>query len=180
MMYYSSSYQSPFGTITLISDSINLVNLLIENQKYSENILSSEFSQKDDLPVFIKTKKWLDDYFEGSNPTVYNLPLNPMGTKFRQEVWDLICKIPYGQVTTYGEIARKIALKKGIKTMSSQAVGGAIGHNPISIIIPCHRVVGANGNLTGYGGGIEMKIKLLEHEGLDMSGFYTPKKGTAL
>lgn len=180
MIYYSSNYQSPFGSITLISDGNNLVNLFIEHQKYSENILSSDFVRQENHPVFNTTKKWLDNYFEGTNPPVDHLPLSPVGSDFRQVVWKLVREIPYGQVTAYGEIARQIAQARGIKAMSSQAVGGAIGHNPISIIIPCHRVVGANGNLIGYGGGIEMKIKLLKHEGLDMSGFYAPQKGTAL
>ena len=122
----------------------------------------------------------LDRYFAGEKPEISELPLAPIGGEFRQAVWKILCEIPYGQVTTYGEIAKKIAAQRNRKTMSAQAVGGAVGHNPISIIIPCHRVVGSNGSLTGYAGGIDLKIKLLEHEGVDLSKFFVPKKGTAL
>ena len=112
-------------------------------------------------------------------PLPSELPLRPNGGDFRQAVWKILCGIPYGEVTTYGAIAKKIAAQSG-RPMSAQAVGGAVAHNPISIIIPCHRVVGANGSLTGYAGGIAAKIRLLEHEGVDVSRFFTPKKGTAL
>ena len=105
--------------------------------------------------------------------------LRPIGSKFRQEVWSILCEIPYGEVITYGSIAKKIAVKMGKKSMSSQAVGGAVGHNPISVIIPCHRVVGSNGSLTGYSGGINTKVKLLELEGVDMSHLFVPSKSTA-
>ena len=132
------------------------------------------------LPVFGLAKKWLDAYFAGEKPAISELPLAPNGGEFRQAVWDILCEIPYGQCTTYGAIAQKMAARMGKKTMSSQAVGGAVGHNPISIIIPCHRVVGANGSLTGYAGGIDKKIKLLQHEGADMFGLFIPSKGTAL
>lgn len=108
------------------------------------------------------------------------MPLAPVGSEFRQNVWTILCEIPYGEVTTYGDIAKKMAAKMGKAAMSSQAVGGAVGHNPISIIIPCHRVVGANGSLTGYAGGIKTKIKLLELEGVDMSRLFVPTRGTAL
>jgi len=113
-------------------------------------------------------------------PKPSDLPLAPRGREFRQEVWKALCEIPYGQVTTYGAIAEKLADLRGIARMASQAVGGAVGHNPISIIIPCHRVVGSSGSLVGYGGGIATKIKLLELEGVDVSQFSIPKKGTAL
>ena len=124
---------------------------------------------------------WLDRYFAGKMPSPGELPLAPVGSSFRQEVWKLLCQIPYGQVTAYGELARKLT-GTGEKTgsMSAQAVGGAVGHNPISIIIPCHRVVGTNGSLTGYAGGMEKKIRLLELEGTNMSRLFVPKKGTAL
>ena len=111
---------------------------------------------------------------------VSELPLRPIGSEFRQDVWNILREIPYGQVITYGDIAKKIAVKRNIQSMSGQAVGGAVGHNPISIIIPCHRVVGSNGSLTGFSGGINTKVKLLELEGVDMSRFFVPKKGTAL
>ena len=108
------------------------------------------------------------------------MPLAPIGGEFRQRVWNILRAIPYGEVITYGDIAKKIAAKRNKKSMSSQAVGGAVGHNPISIIIPCHRVVGSNGSLTGFSGGIHMKVKLLELEGVDMARLFVPKKGTAL
>lgn len=119
-------------------------------------------------------------YFEGKKPQISELPLAPIGGEFRQTVWKMLTEIPYGKVITYGELAQKIAKQRGIERMSAQAVGGAVGHNPISIIIPCHRVVGANGNLTGFSGGIQMKLQLLQHEGVDINRFYIPTKGTAL
>jgi methylated-DNA-[protein]-cysteine S-methyltransferase len=125
-------------------------------------------------------KKWLDRYFDGEKPDLSELPLAPTGGEFRRMVWDILCEIPYGEVVTYGDIAKKMAQKMKRKSMSSQAVGGAVGHNPISIIIPCHRVVGSNGSLTGYAGGIDKKIKLLELEGADISSLFVPTKGTAL
>ena len=134
----------------------------------------------DDMPVFYAAKKWLDRYFAGEKPTIAELPLAPIGNEFRQGVWKILREIPYGKVITYGDIARKMAVQMGRPTMSAQAVGGAVGHNPISIIIPCHRVVGTNGSLTGFSGGITVKTKLLELEGVDMSGLFAPKKGTAL
>ena len=128
----------------------------------------------------IRDRGWLDRYFAGGRPSLCELPLAPAGSEFRQGVWSILCEIPYGEVTTYGDIAKKVAARMGNKSMSAQAVGGAVGHNPISIIIPCHRVVGSNGSLTGYAGGIKTKIKLLELEGADMTPLFTPKKGTAL
>ena len=107
-------------------------------------------------------------------------PLHPVGSPFRRAVWELLLEIPYGQTTTYGELSRRLAAEKGIAHMSAQAVGGAVGHNGISIIIPCHRVVGTGGSLTGYAGGVDKKVKLLELERADMRGFFVPKKGTAL
>ena len=134
----------------------------------------------DDLPVFTQAKGWLDRYFAGERPAIGELPLAPNGTAFRQRVWRKLAEIPYGQVRTYGDLAREIAQEDGKEKMSSQAVGGAVGHNPISIIIPCHRVVGTTGSLTGYAGGIDKKIWLLKHESADMEGLFMPKRGTAL
>jgi methylated-DNA-[protein]-cysteine S-methyltransferase len=179
-MFYSTNYASPLGAITLASDSEYLVGLWIAGQKYFAATLKDAVEEKPELPVFVRAKKWLDAYFAGKKPTISELPLAPIGSEFRKAVWDILCEIPYGHCTTYGEIAKKIAARIGKKSMSSQAVGGAVGHNPISIIIPCHRVVGSNGNLTGYAGGIDKKINLLEHEGVDTSRFFTPTKGTAL
>ena len=166
--------------MTLVSDGKNLVGLWILGQKYFESTLYGRVEEKEELPVFRQTKMWLDRYFQGARPDLAELPLAPAGSSFRQAVWKILREIPYGQVITYGDIANQIAKEKGLAKMSSQAVGGAVGHNPISVIIPCHRVVGANGNLTGYAGGINLKIQLLAHEGVNMANFFVPKKGTAL
>ncbi len=181
-MYYSTTYQSPIGVITLACDGEgkNLVGLWNEGQKYHGGTIPEPMIEKSDIPLFDITKRWLDRYFDGEKPDISELPLAPIGSEFRKEVWKILCEIPYGQVVTYGDIAKKMAMKFGKKSMSAQAVGGAVGHNPISIIVPCHRVVGANGSLTGYAGGVTMKMKLLELEGVDVAGFFIPKRGTAL
>lgn len=179
-MYYSTHYASPVGLLMLSSDGHNLVGLWIEGQKYFGGTVDDTMAEQDDLPVFTATKNWLDRYFADEKPAISDLPLAPVGGAFRQAVWDILCEIPYGEFITYGDIAKIMAKRMGKSSMSSQAVGGAVGHNPISIIIPCHRVVGANGSLTGYAGGINKKIKLLEHEGADMSQLFVPNKGTAL
>lgn len=158
-MNYTCKYNSPIGEIGLLSNGENLTGLWLKGQ----NIPSEKMEYKEDLEVFIKTKKWLDEYFEGKEPT-QNIPLKLEGTEFRKEVWNILLKIPYGKTITYGDIAKEIAKRKGIKRMSAQAVGGAVGHNPIAIIVPCHRVIGANGRLTGYAGGIDLKEKLLKIE----------------
>lgn len=181
-MYYSTIYQSPIGALTLAcdGDGKSLVGLWTEGQKYHGGTIPETMIPNDGIPLFDITKKWLDRYFAGGKPGIQELPLAPIGGEFRQGVWDILREIPYGEVITYGGIAKKMAEKAGKKSMSSQAVGGAVGHNPISIIIPCHRVVGSNGSLTGFAGGIQMKIKLLEMEGVDLAGMFVPKKGTAL
>ncbi|MDR1042632.1 MAG: methylated-DNA--[protein]-cysteine S-methyltransferase [Clostridiales Family XIII bacterium] len=179
-MYYSTTYQSPVGLLTLACDGDSLVGLWIEGQKYHGDAVPETTSGDGDAPVLGVAKKWLDRYFDGKKPEISELPLAPIGGEFRQNVWGILCKIPYGEITTYGEIAKKMAAKMKRKSMSSQAVGGAVGHNPLSIIIPCHRVVGSNGSLTGYAGGIGTKVKLLELEGADMSTLFVPKKGAAL
>lgn len=147
-------------------------------QKYFANTLPDEHIPQE-TEILTETIKWLDMYFSGEEPN-FTPPLHPSGSSFRQAVWQILLQIPYGQTITYGEIARKIAETKNTSRMSAQAVGGAVGHNEISIIIPCHRVVGTNGSLTGYAGGIDKKISLLELEHTDMSRFFVPKKGTAL
>ena len=174
-MYYSTDYQSPLGLFTLAADGENLVGAWLEEQKYYGASLLAAAVKNDKLPVFDQPKAWLDRYFAGQKPAICELPLAPAGTDFRQAVWQILCRIPNGQVTTYGAIAKKMAARLNKETMSSQAVGGAVGHNPISIIIPCHRVIGAKGNLTGYAGGIDIKIKLLELEGIDVSALTMPK-----
>lgn len=180
MMFYTTMYASPLGEITLAGDGDNLVGLWMNKQKYFAATLQGRIEEKSDLPIFDRTRKWLDAYFAGKKPAISELSLMPAGSEFRKGVWDILCEIPYGQCTTYGEIAKKMALRMNKKSMSSQAVGGAVGHNCISIIIPCHRVVGANGSLTGFAGGIDKKIKLLELEGVDMSRYFVPNRGTAL
>ena len=152
----------------------------MKDQKYFMGSLREETVVSEDSPVLEQAKQWLDRYFDKKKPPIHELPLSPIGSTFRKEVWSILCEIPYGQVTTYGEISKKIASRRGLDHMSAQAVGGAVGHNPISIIIPCHRVVGSGGSLTGYAGGIAAKLRLLEHEGVELSRLSVPKRGTAL
>ena len=143
-------------------------------------MLFRSMTEKDDIPVFTIAKNWLDKYFADENPDISELPLAPIGSEFRQNVWNILREIPYGEIVSYGDIAKKMAASMERESMSSQAIGGAVGHNPISIIIPCHRVVGSNGSLTGYAGGIDTKVKLLELEGASMDALFVPQKGTAL
>ena len=178
---YQTTYESAdFGDITLACDGESLVGLWLVGQKYYSGTVAGEMVPRDDFPVFAQAKDWLDRYFAGGRPLPAELPLAPIGGDFRQCVWRILAEIPYGKVRTYGSIAAQVALETGRAKMSAQAVGGAVGHNTISIIIPCHRVVGASGSLTGYAGGIAKKVKLLKHEGVDMTGFFIPKRGTAL
>lgn len=181
-MYYSTIHPSPVGDITLACDGDGkfIVGLWMAGQKYHGGTIPEAMILNDDIPLFDTAKKWLDRYFSGEQPEISELPVAPIGSEFRQDVWKILCEIPYGEVITYGDIAKKMAAKRGKDTMSAQAVGGAVGHNPISIIIPCHRVIGSNGSLTGYSGGVKTKLKLLELEGVDMSRLFLPKKGTAL
>ena len=160
-MQYTARYKSPLGDILLASDDAGLTGLWFEGQRYFALHLASDHVEQE-TDILMQAKKWLDIYFS------------------HREVCEIMLSIPYGKTMTYGEIAQTIASRRGIRKMSARAVGGAVGHNEISIIIPCHRVLGANGNLTGYGGGISRKIRLLELEGVDMTGFYIPRKGTAL
>lgn len=175
-IYYKTSIHSPIGKITMASDGENLIGMWTEGQKNFDHMMSKEMVTNDFLGVFTTTKEWLKRYFNGLRPEISEIPLSPNGGEFRQEVWEMLREIPYGEVVTYGELALKIAEKRGFEKMSPQAIGGAVSHNPILIIIPCHRVVGANGNLTGYSGGVEMKLKLLQQEGVDTSRFKMPFK----
>lgn len=175
---YTCNYQSPLGNILLSADEDGLTGLWFEGQKYFANTLPDERIEKE-TEILTEAKKWLDVYFSGVEPK-FTPPLHPSGSEFRQAVWKILLEIPYGRTMTYGEIARRMAEMKNVSRMSAQAVGGAVGHNEVSIIIPCHRVVGTNGSLTGYAGGIDKKIALLELEHTDMSRFFVPKKGTAL
>lgn len=177
-MTFIQHYDSPLGGILLAADAVGLTGLWFDGQKYFARGLSSEREERE-LPVLLEAKRWLDIYFTGKEPD-FLPPLHSIGSAFRRSVWEILLQIPYGRTTTYGEIARLLSEKRGLTRMSAQAVGGAVGHNEISIIIPCHRVVGTNGSLTGYAGGIDKKVKLLELEHADMTGFFVPKKGTAL
>ena len=177
-MVYTCRYKSPLGNTLLAADEVGLTGLWFEGQKYFANTLPDEHMLQE-TEILTEAEKWLDVYFSGEEPK-FMPPLHPTGSTFRQAVWQILLQIPYGQTVSYGEIARKMAELKNTSHMSAQAVGGAVGHNEISIIIPCHRVVGTNGSLTGYAGGIEKKISLLELEHADMSRFFVPKKGTAL
>lgn len=156
----------------------NLVGLWLEGQKYFADAVGLDVIEDNNLDIFKQTQDWLDRYFGGEKPEISEIPLAPIGNDFRQRVWQLLCEIPYGTVRTYGDIAKIIATERGKVKMSAQAIGGAVGHNPISIIIPCHRVVGANGKLTGYAGGIGTKIALLKHEGVE--GLQVPKESAAM
>ena len=153
---------SPLGGITLASDGTHLVGLWFDGQMYFARGLAKEHEEKN-FPIFAETKRWLGVYFSGKQPD-FTPPILLRGTPFQKEVWEILLTIPYGETMTYGDIAAQIAKRKGILKMSAQAVGGAVGHNPITLIVPCHRVVGANGNLTGYAGGVERKKWLLELE----------------
>lgn len=177
-MTYIYHYDSPLGGITLASNGTALIGLWFDGQKYFGDTLGEQYEQKE-LPIFDQTARWLDIYFSGQAPD-FTPPLHMQTTAFRKAVWEIMLTIPFGKTMTYGEIAKRIAKQNGLSKMSAQAVGGAVGHNSISIIIPCHRVVGTNGSLTGYAGGIEKKVQLLTLEKADMSSFFVPKKGTAL
>lgn len=159
-MNYINYYNSPIGKITMGSDGRSLIGLWFENAKYFGNTLTSETQEKI-LPIFEETKNWLDIYFSGKNPD-FTPKLKLEGSEFHIAVWNVLKEIPYGQTTTYGEIAKKVGKSK----MSAQAVGGAVGHNPVLIIIPCHRVIGKNGDLIGYAGGLDLKKQLLDNENL--------------
>ncbi len=176
-MHYITTYHSPLGELLLAADDIGLTGLWFEGEKYYANNLAKNHEKKE-VPIFGNVKQWLDIYFSGKEPD-FMPPLHIFGTAFQKDVWKILLAIPYGKTTTYGEIATQIAKKRGIARMSAQAVGGAVGRNAISIIIPCHRVVGANGSLTGYAGGIDKKIQLLKYEGVHAEQFFVPAKSTA-
>ncbi len=157
-MQYISYYDSPMGNVLLAADDIGIIGLWFEGQSHFAECLSVGHTKKE-LPIFAVTKRWLDIYFSGMEPE-FDIPLHFIGTDFRKSVWKYLTKIPYGKTVTYGEIARHLGT-------SAKAVGGAVGHNPISVIVPCHRVVSVDGNLTGYAGGVEKKTALLRLEGAD-------------
>lgn len=174
---FTTTLPSPLGPLTLASDGAAITGLWLAGQKYFASTLDIHASPAPDLPVFGQSAAWLTAYFTGA-PLPAMPPLAPSGSPFRQAVWALLREIPYGATTTYGALAQALRAR-GIAA-APQAVGGAVGHNPISILIPCHRVVGADGSLTGYAGGVEKKRFLLELEGADLTGLYIPQTGTAL
>ncbi len=165
-MYYITDCDSPLGVLTLASDGEALIGLWMDGQKYDRNLLKGKETVQAEVPVFDKARNWLERYFAGDRPEISEIPVAMTGSSFQKIVWELLCQIPYGKTVTYGEIARQTAAQMGRSSMSAQAAGGAVGRNPISIIIPCHRVIGADGSLTGYAGGIDRKIMLLKHEGV--------------
>lgn len=179
-MTYKCIYKTPnsFSNIIMNSDGENLTGLWFEDSRDSSNHIA-DYEEKN-LEIFKETSKWLDLYFSGKIPDFTPKYKIENLTPFRQEVIGIMNTIPYGKTVTYNDISKIISQKRGLKRMSSQAVGGAVGWNPICIIIPCHRVVGSNGSLTGYGGGIKNKVALLRLEQNDMSKYFVPKKGTAL
>ncbi len=177
-MQYTARYESPLGGILLAADEEGLTGLWFDGEKYyAENLVPGHREGR--LPVLDETMHWLDIYFTGKEPD-FMPAIHMIGSAFQRSVWRILRQIPYGETTTYGAIAKKIAAQRGLARMSAQAVGGAVGHNGLSIIIPCHRVVGESGSLTGYAGGIDKKTALLKLEQVDMNALFVPKKGTAL
>ena len=172
-----TTYKSPIGNILLAADNIGLTGLWFEGGKYYALGLDPE-REESELPVFPDVKRWLTIYFSGWEPD-FMPPVHMAGSPFQMEVWGILREIPYGETATYGEIAKEVAKRRGLPRMSAQAVGGAVGHNAISIIVPCHRVVGADKSLTGYAGGIDKKIALLKLEGAYRNDFFVPKHSTA-
>ena len=166
-------------TLTLASSQGRLVGCWFENDRHFGYGVRETMTRADDDPVLCDACSWLNRYFAGERPEPAELPLGARGTEFQQRVWAELLKIPYGATTTYGAIAAELARQSG-RPESSRAVGGAVGRNPLCVIVPCHRVVGANGSLTGFGGGIPRKVKLLAHEGVDVTRFSIPTRGTAL
>ena len=163
-MDYKWHYDSPLGGITLAGDGEALTGLWFDGQTYFADTMSDD-SKKEELPIFVQTCHWLDIYFTGREPD-FTPRLKMNATPFRKAVWEVLLTIPFGKTMTYGDIAKLIAQKRGIAQMSAQAIGGAVGHNSIALIIPCHRVVGPKGKLTGYAGGLDKKVKLLRLEGV--------------
>ena len=168
-IYYKTEYKSPLGIITICCDEDEkVVGLFFKNQKYFTDNIDGKITENNNLKIFVTVKSWLDKYFAGKKPNIKEIPIKFIGNDFRKSVWKILYKIPYGKTLTYGDIAKQIAKQKNITKMSAQAIGGAVGHNPISIIVPCHRVVGKNGKLTGYAAGLNKKKKLLELEQANM------------
>lgn len=173
-MLFKNRYASPLGEMIMLSDGAGLTNLNFIDDKFYPAALVEQ-AQEAQLHVFDAAAKWLNAYFAGRDPGVLP-PLALQGSEFRRQVWQLLLQIPYGCLTTYKELAQKIAVQRGFGLMSAQAVGGAVGHNPICIMVPCHRVVGTNGSLTGYAGGLWRKERLLQLEGLEVQNLFAARK----
>lgn len=176
-MRYYTTVESPVGTLSVVSDG-EAVTALDFPLRRGRPRPAAEGTWAPDLPVFRQTERWLAAYFTGEDPGPVP-PIRTAGSVFQERVWAKLREIPYGEVTTYGRIADAIAGETG-RRQSAQAVGGAVGRNPVAILIPCHRVVGSGGSLTGFGGGLDAKVRLLETEGVDMTRLFRPKKGIAL
>lgn len=174
-MQYTAKYRSPLGEMLLAADEAGLTGLWFEGGKFYADSLDPKHEEKE-LPIFKTVRKWLDLYFFGKEPD-FMPPIHMIGSPFQLDVWELLRQIPYGETVTYGELAKMIARQRGLSRMSAQAVGGAVGHNRISVIVPCHRVVGADGSLTGYAGGIDRKERLLTLEGVNMARLFVTTKG---
>ncbi|MHC5267939.1 methylated-DNA--[protein]-cysteine S-methyltransferase [Enterococcus sp. LJL98] len=173
MKTYQVVTPSPLGPLYLTSDGDALTGAYFGKKEF-EATCKAEVTPGEDLPLFRRVKQWLAAYFSGENPAI-DFAISPEGTAFQHQVWKILTEIPYGQTVTYGEIAQRIALESGKEKMSAQAVGGAVGRNPISIIIPCHRVIGKSGSITGYGGGIARKLALFELEKISKDTYFVPK-----
>ena len=163
-MIQTAFYDAPYGRYVMTAEDGALTGLWLEGQKYFPSDLPEPSDGESE--IFARVRRWLDAYFAGKQPEVSALPIAPKGSAFAQSVWQLLLEIPYGQTVTYGQLAKRLAEQRGLDHMSAQAVGGAVGHNPLSIIIPCHRVLGAKNQLTGYAGGLEVKTFLLKLEGV--------------
>lgn len=163
-MLYQTAYPSPIGPLLLIAQEPQLTGLWFNTDRFQKYNKQESPVHYDGLPLFADVKHWLDQYFAGNSPDPRQLPLAPQGTHFQQLIWKLLLEIPYGKSCSYGELAKNAAVILGKESMSAQAVGNAVGRNPISIIIPCHRVLGADSSLTGFGGGLERKRYLLDLE----------------
>ena len=172
-MHYLSHYESPLGAMTMASDGEHLTGLWFDGQKYDRSTISDDAVDQPHLPIFTQTAHWLDTYFEGADPG-FTPPIRIEGSDFKKMVTSIMLSIPFGTTSTYAHIAAEVAHRMGRKQMSAQAVGGTVGRNPIALIVPCHRVVATNGSLRGYAGGVDRKERLLEMEGVSMSGLTTP------
>lgn len=172
MSYYIDKYLSPVGELTLVGEDDYLIGLFIEGQTiFSKYMKKLNFEENKDVKILSDVKKWLDDYFLFKQPNPRQIKIKLNGSEFQKRVWNLLLDIPYGEVRTYKFLSEVIAKERNLNKMSSQAIGQAVGHNPISIIIPCHRVVGSNNKLIGYNGGIDKKIELLKIEKVDLTNF---------